>query len=63
LILNIAVGSLIYRLVSSGSTWISLILSVGVMALTCIAINFFIVLNKQERMFVFDAVKKKLKRS
>lgn len=63
LILNIAVGSLFYRLVSSGSTWISLILSVGFMALTCIGINCFIVLSREECAFVVGVLKKKLKRS
>jgi O-antigen/teichoic acid export membrane protein len=63
LVLNIAMGCLVYKYISSGNTWISLIFSVGFMAIVCIGINFFIVLNKQERSFVFDAVKKRLKRS
>ena len=61
--INIGVGVLFYLLISQGSTWISLILSVGFMAIVCIGINFFIVLNKQERSFVFDVLKKKLRRS
>lgn len=61
--INVGIGTLCYFLISRGSTWISLILSVGFMAIVCIAINCFIVLNRQERAFVLDVLKKKLKRS
>lgn len=63
LIINLSVGFLFHQFICAGSTWITLILSAGSMAVLCIAINFFIVLNKQERSFVFDVLKKKLKRS
>lgn len=62
LIINLAVGFLFYRFISTGSTWITLILSAGSLAVVCIGINFFIVLNKQERAAAFAAVRKKLKR-
>ena len=62
LIINLAVGYLFYRFISTGSTWITLILSAGSMAVVCIGINFYIVLNKEERNAAFAAVKKKLKR-
>jgi len=60
--LNIGVGFLFYLLISTGGNWISLILSAGSMAVVCIVINFFIVLSSQERAYVYDALKKKLKR-
>lgn len=62
LIINLAVGSLFYKYISTGSTWITLILAAGSMAVVCIGINFYIVLNKEERNAAFTAVKKKLKR-
>jgi O-antigen/teichoic acid export membrane protein len=63
LVINLAVGFLFYRFISAGSTWITLILSAGSMAVVCIIINFFIVLSKEERTVAFAAVKKRLKRS
>lgn len=62
LVVNLAVGYLFYRFVSTGSTWITLILSAGFLAVVCIGINFCIVLNREERNAVVAAVKKKLKR-
>jgi len=62
LIINLAVGYLFYRFISTGSTWITLILTAGTMAVVCIGINFCVVLNKDERNAAFAAVKKKLKR-
>lgn len=62
LIINLAVGFLFHRFISVGSTWITLILAAGSMAAVCIGINFYIVLNKEERSAAFTAVKKKLKR-
>lgn len=62
LVLNLAVGFLFYRFVSTGSTWISLILSAGSLAVVGIVINFFVVLSKDERTAIFAAVKSKLKR-
>lgn len=62
LVLNLAVGFLFYRFVSTGSTWISLILSAGSLAVVGIVINFFVVLSKDERTAIFSAVKSKLKR-
>lgn len=62
LVLNLAVGFLFYRFISTGSTWISLILSAGSLAVVGIIINFFVVLNKDERTAILSAVKSKLKR-
>lgn len=62
LVVNLAVGFLFYHFVSTGDTWISLILSAGSFAVVGIIINFFIVLSKDERSAVFTAVKSKLKR-
>lgn len=62
LIVNLAVGCLFYRFISTGSTWITLILAAGSMAVVCIGINFCLVLNKAEKTAVFSAVKKRLKR-
>ena len=62
LVLNLAVGFLFYRFISTGSTWISLILSAGGLAVVGIVINFFVVLSKDERSAIFAAVKSKLKR-
>lgn len=60
LVLNLGVGFLFHRFVSSGPTWISLILSAGTMAVVCIVINFFVVLDKQEQNAVFASIKKRL---
>lgn len=62
LVLNLVVGCLMYAFLSTGSTWISLILSAGSMVVICIVINFFIVLNQSERSAAITAVKRKLKR-
>lgn len=62
LVINVAVGLAIYHCVSTGNTWISLILSAGSMAVVCIVINAFIVLSKAERNVLLDVVRKKLKR-
>jgi O-antigen/teichoic acid export membrane protein len=62
LVLNLAVGFLFYRFISTGSTWISLILSAGGLAVVGIVINAFVVLSKDERSAIFAAVKSKLKR-
>ena len=62
LIINLAVGLLFHRFISVGDNWITLILAAGSMAVVCIGINFYIVLNKDERNAVFTAVKKKLRR-
>ena len=62
LVVNLAVGFLFYRFVSTGSSWVSLILSAGSFAVVGIVINFFIVLSKDERAALFTAVKSKLKR-
>lgn len=62
LVINVAVGFLLYDFISSGSSWISLILSAGSMTVICIVINAFIVLSKTERSVFLGAVRKKLKR-
>ena len=62
LVINIGVGFLFYRLISTGSNWITLIASAGTMAVICIVINAFIVLNKAERAVFLSAIMKKLKR-
>ena len=62
LTINLAVGFLFYRFISTGSTWVTLILSAGSMAVVCMAINFFVVLNKKERAGLAASVQKKLKR-
>ena len=62
LVLNIGVGFLFYRLISTGSNWITLIASAGTMAVICIVIYAFIVLNKAERAVFLSAIMKKLKR-
>lgn len=62
LVLNLAVGFVFCRFISAGETWITLILSAGSMAVVCIAINFFVVLKKEERAALYAAVRSKLKR-
>lgn len=62
LVINLAVVGLFYRFVSTGETWMTLILSAGIMAIVCVAINAYIVLDKNEREAALAAVKKKLKR-
>ncbi|MBQ7345862.1 MAG: MATE family efflux transporter [Oscillospiraceae bacterium] len=62
LVINVVVGYLLYRFVSTGSTWITLIICAGLMVAICIVINAFIVLNKTERTVFLNAIKKKLKR-
>jgi hypothetical protein len=59
LVVNLAVGAGIIQLLPGGS-WIGLILGAAVMAVICISINFFIVLNNGERKMVFSAVQSKL---
>ena len=59
LVINLFVGVGFYRYISPGNTWISLILSAGCMAIVCIVVNFFIVLNKNEKQFVFQMIKNK----
>lgn len=61
LVLNLAVGFGFVRLISAGETWISLILSAGSMAVVCIAVNFFVVLKKEERTALYTAAGRKLK--
>lgn len=60
LIINLIVGIGFYHWISQGKTWITLVLSAGSMAVVCIIINFFIVLNYQERQYVYDVLKKKI---
>lgn len=60
LIINLIVGIGFYHWISQGKTWITLVLSAGSMAVVCIIINFLIVLNHQERQFVYDVLKKKI---
>lgn len=59
LLLNLGVGVLIYQ-VSDGSSWISLIISCGFMAAICVLINFGLVLNKNEKVIVYSAIKDKI---
>ena len=63
LVLNVLVGLVFYSCVSTGATWITLILSVGIMTVLCIVINAFIVLDRSERAAMIGAVRNKLKRS
>lgn len=58
--INLIVGIGFFHWISSGKTWITLILSAGSMAVVCIIINFLIVLDYQERQFVYDVLKKKI---
>lgn len=60
--IDLAVCLPFFHFVSVGSTWISLILSVGVLAVACLAINFFIILDEKERETCFGAIRSKLKR-
>lgn len=62
LTINIIIGFIFSQFIST-NTWLSLILAAGSMVLACMGVNFFVVLNKQERIFIFDTLKKKLKRS
>lgn len=62
LILNLGVGFLFLHFVSRGETWASLILSAGCLVLVCLAINFFAVLNKEERSLLYTAVRNKCRR-
>lgn len=59
LVINLLIGLGVYNVISSGKTWISLILSAGSMAVVCIVVNFFIVLNKQEKQFVYNVMRNK----
>ncbi|MBQ5712353.1 MAG: MATE family efflux transporter [Oscillospiraceae bacterium] len=63
LVLNVLVGLAFHFCISTGSTWVSLILSAGSMTVLCIVINAFIVLDRSERNAVIGAVRNKLKRS
>lgn len=61
--MNIGIGMGIYHFVSRGTSWISLILSAGVMVLICMAVNFVVVLSRAERETVIGFVKSKLRKA
>lgn len=62
LALNLGVGFLFHRFISAGTTWISLILSAGSMAVVCMGINCFVVLNREERNAACAAIRNRLMR-
>lgn len=62
LLVNIMICFITYYLVAKGKTWVSLILTVGILAIICIIVNYYIVLNKQERENVKSFVITKIKR-
>lgn len=61
LVLNAGVGIAVRHFVV-GSSWLTLIFGCAVAGVICLAINLFIVLNKNERAFALAYAKNKLKR-
>lgn len=61
LIINLFVGAGLHYFLQ-GETWFSLIGSCGIMALICLTINFFVVLSKEERVWIINAIKIKLQK-
>ena len=62
LVINLGIGVLFYRMISAGTTWISLILAAGSMAVVCIGVNFGIVLNREEKKVFINAITSRLMR-